>query len=95
MMIKRFLELQVFLEMLVVRNIISRSEMLTPKELDELRQIEKVLFLFLAAQKALEGEKYASNSLIPHIVSGIRQDLKDAARETTDAEVTYMVNKLF
>ena len=93
-MIKRFMELQIYLEMLVVRNIINRSEMLTSKELNELSQIEKVLFPFMAAQKALEGEKYVSNSLIPHVVGEMRRNMKETIRDSTDGEVVYMVNKL-
>lgn len=68
--------------------------MLTSKELNELSQIEKVLFPFMAAQKALEGEKYVSNSLIPHVVGEIRRNMKETIRDSTDGEVVYMVNKL-
>ena len=94
MMIKRFLELQIYLEMLVVRNILDRNEMLLPSELDELRQLEKILFPFMAAQRSLEGEKYVSNSLIPHVVSEIRNSLNSALDEAEDEGVTGMLTKL-
>lgn len=80
--------------MLVVRNILTRSEMLLANELEELKQIEKILYPFMAAQRSLEGEKYVSNSLIPHVVSEIRQNLTNVLNESTDGRVTYMVTKL-
>jgi hypothetical protein len=93
-MIQRFLSLAIYLDILAGRGLIQQSEMLTTAEMDELKQLERILQPFMAAQQALEGEKYVSNSLMPHVLKMIRSKLFDVETNTEDDGVKGMVQKL-
>jgi hypothetical protein len=77
--------------MLVVRSFVNQNEILTAVEITELRQLEKILQPFMAAQKALEGLKYVSNSLIPYIVHTIRNGLTEVFNNTDDQGIKELV----
>lgn len=93
-MIQRFLSLLIYLDMLVVRGFIHQNELLTAVEITELKQLEKILQPFMAAQKALEGQKYVSNSLIPYIIQTIRSGLTEVLDSTDDQGIKELVQKL-
>ena len=59
-------------------------EMLTAGEINELRQLESILQPFMAAQRALEGQKYVSNSLVAYIIHTIRSRLGNILNVTED-----------
>lgn len=68
--------------------------MLTATELEELKQLEIILQPFMAAQQALEGEKYASNSSMLHVLQVIRSKLVIVEENTEDDGLKGMVYKL-
>ena len=83
-MIQRFLSLLTYLDIIVVRGSLNQSEMLTAGEINELRQLESILQPFMAAQRALEGQKYVSNSLVAYIIHTIRSRLGNILNVTED-----------
>ena len=56
--------------------------------------MERILQPFMAAQQALEGEKYVSNSLIPHVLQLIQSKLVAIEENTEDEGVKGLVDKL-
>ena len=93
-MIQRFLSLQIYVDMLVVRGFVNQNELLTAVEITELKQLEKILQPFMAAQKALEGQKYVSNSLIPYIIQTVRSGLTEVLDSTDDEGIKELLQKL-
>lgn len=71
-----------------------REEMPTARQVRELRIMEQVLRPFMKAQKALEGQKYVTNSLMVYIVGIIRTLLEEAREESDESAVKDMINGL-
>jgi hypothetical protein len=94
-MIQRFLSLGTFLDILAGRGLKQQTEMVTASEMEELKQLERILQPFMAAQQALEGEKYVSNSLMPHVLKVIRSNdgvkgmVQKLLRDQTNGFNTY------
>lgn len=84
----------IYIDILAARGLIQQSYMLTASEMEELKQLERILQPFMAAQQALEGEKYVSNSLIPHVLQLIQSKLVAIEENTEDEGVKGLVDKL-
>lgn len=93
-MVERFLELLPYLEMLQMRGALLREEMLTSLEVNELQILKRILKPFMTVQKAMEGQKYVTNSLVPYVISTIREELKETLANAEDERIEAFVEKL-
>jgi hypothetical protein len=74
-MIIRFLELLPWLYILVTKGHLSKDEMLNRDEVEELMELNELLEPFMLAQQVLEGQKYVTLSLVPYLISEIRDKI--------------------
>lgn len=76
-MVERFLDLLPYLEMPLLRGAILESGV----------RVWLGLETFMVAQKALEGQKYVTNSLLPYIIHTIREEIVESINNTDSARM--------
>ena len=93
-MVEIFLDLLPYVEMLLMRGALLRDEMLTALEISDLKTLKRILKPFMTVQKALEGQKYVTNSLIPYVISTIRDELNETLANAESENIATFVEKL-
>lgn len=93
-MIERFLDLLPYLEVLLLRGAILESEMLSESDVTDLRVLKKLLKPFMVAQKAPEGQKYVTNSLLPYIIHTIREEIVESINNTDSAPMKSFMERM-
>jgi zinc finger BED domain-containing protein 1 (E3 SUMO-protein ligase ZBED1) len=93
-MIERFLDLVPYIDMLVLRGAVVANEVLSGAELEELRELKKILKPFMVVQKMLEGQKYVTNSLMPYVIHSIREEIKETLENAETEEMRRFVQKI-
>jgi hypothetical protein len=93
-MIERFLDLVPYIDMLVLRGAVVANEVLSGAELEELRQLKKILKPVMVVQKMLEGQKYVTNSLMPYVIHSIREEIKETLENAETEEMRRFVQKI-
>ena len=93
-MVERFLDLLPYVEMLLMRGALLRDEMLTALEISDLKTLKRILKPFMTVQKALEGQKYVTNSLIPYVISTIRDELNEMLANAESEHIATFVEML-
>jgi zinc finger BED domain-containing protein 1 (E3 SUMO-protein ligase ZBED1) len=93
-MIERFLDLVPYIDMLALRGAVVANEVLSGAELEELRELKKILKPFMVVQKMLEGQKYVTNSLMPYVIHNIREEIKETLENAETEEMRRFVQKI-
>jgi hAT family C-terminal dimerisation region len=93
-MIERFLDLVPYIDMLALRGAVVANEVLSGAELEELRELKKILKPFMVVQKMLEGQKYVTNSLMPYVIHSIREEIKETLENAETEEMRRFVQKI-
>ena len=93
-MVEIFLDLLPYVEMLLMRGALLRDEMSTALEISDLKTLKRILKPFMTVQKALEGQKYVTNSLIPYVISTIRDELNETLANAESENIATFVEKL-
>mmetsp|Transcript_14268 Transcript_14268/g.23731 ORF Transcript_14268/g.23731 Transcript_14268/m.23731 type:complete len:167 (-) Transcript_14268:105-605(-) len=90
-MTSRLCRLQHIIGQMAQDNLIACN--LTDEQWKILKQINDILEPFMATQKALEGEKYVTCSLIPYLVNHLRTSINEAiGRHTNNQPVLHLLN---
>ena len=76
-MLKRLLQLKVYLQIMVQENLLAKEVNLTAQQWRIVEQITAVLEPFKQVQLLMEGEKYVTSSLIPGLIMEIRKGLEE------------------
>lgn len=93
-MISRFLILIPYLEILILKKHMIRSEMPTDDDIKELKELKILLEPFMIVQRVMEGQKYVTLSLVPYLVSEIRQMLEKVADDSESAAIRALAIKM-
>ena len=93
-MIERFLLLRTYLEMMVLQGSLPRDYMLSAGDVIELKDMANILRPFMVAQKAMEGQKYVTISLLPYLISEMRLGLITAKEEANSNTIQSLTEKM-
>jgi hypothetical protein len=93
-MIDRYLILVPYLEIMITKKLITREEMLSEDDNRELRELKTLLEPFMIVQRIMEGQKYVTLSLVPYLVSEIRNRLEIVASTSSSELICALATKM-